>query len=94
MELDKEDVARRATSCVFEQEYSCAVGAWIAYANKIMHYDSRSRRVFSLPYAAVVQLLSQSPHVQAKESFTRLPKIPVYPLHFPPSIIASRSSYP
>jgi hypothetical protein len=27
MELHKEDVARRAASCVFAQEYSCAVCA-------------------------------------------------------------------
>jgi hypothetical protein len=53
---------------------------------KILHYDLRSRHVCSLP-GAVVQLLSQSPHLNActpKVSSILLPKAPVYPLQPPP----------
>ena len=34
MELHKEDVAWRATSCVSTQEYSFTVCAWIAFVKK------------------------------------------------------------
>jgi hypothetical protein len=65
MELDKEEVAWRETSCVSAQEFRCAVCAWIALAKTNMHYDLRSRHVCFLPRAAV-QLLSQSPYVHVK----------------------------
>jgi hypothetical protein len=51
----------------------------------MMNYDLRSRHACSLP-GAVVQLLSQSPHLHAytpKVSSALLPKTHVYPLHFP-----------
>jgi hypothetical protein len=64
MELDNEDVARRAASCVSAQEYSCAVFAWIVFV-KVSHiYDLLSRHVCSFT-GAVVQLPSQSPHLHA-----------------------------
>jgi hypothetical protein len=50
-----------------------------------MNYDLRFRHVFSLP-GAVVQLLSQSPHLRActlKVSSTLSLKVPIYPLHPP-----------
>jgi hypothetical protein len=31
MEMHKEDVARRVTSCVSTQEYNCAMCAWIVF---------------------------------------------------------------
>jgi hypothetical protein len=49
MELHNDDVARRATSCVYAQEYSCAVCAWIPFVKKSHIYDLLSRHVFSWP---------------------------------------------
>jgi hypothetical protein len=39
MELNNEDVARRATSCVSAQEYSCAVCAWIEFIKNSHIFD-------------------------------------------------------
>jgi hypothetical protein len=78
MEPHKEEVARRAISCASAKEYSCAVCAWIEFVKKIVHYDLRSRHACSLP-GAVVQLLSQSPHLHAQGELDPLSKAPLYP---------------
>jgi hypothetical protein len=86
MELNKQDVAKRAQEC------NSAVCAWIE-CEKIMHYDLRTRLLSSLP-SAVVQLLSQSPHQHAQGELQPLSQRSIISPPPPPSILASRASYP
>jgi hypothetical protein len=92
MELHKEDVAWRGTSCVSAQEYSCAVCPWIALVKKIY------TMIYALATCAPCQASSSSCSLNRrtytpKVSSTRLPKAPLYPLHFPFDSRLSRESF-
>jgi hypothetical protein len=65
MELHSESVARRATFMCFCARTQLRRVRVDCICKNFMHYDLRSRHVCSLQ-SAVVQLLSQSPHLHAR----------------------------
>jgi hypothetical protein len=82
MELHKEDVARRLTSCVCATENSCALCAWIVI----------SKLSCTITYALVTcvpcRASSSSSSLnrltyKSKVMSTRFLKSPLYPLHSP-----------
>jgi hypothetical protein len=82
MELHKEDVAWRETSCVSAQEHSCAVRACIVFVKIICAMSC------ALVTCAPCQAPSSSCSLNRrtytpKLSSTRLPKAPLYPFHSP-----------
>jgi hypothetical protein len=93
MELHNEDVARRATQYASAQEQICTVRAWIVF------FFFKCTMLYALVTRAPCQAPSSSCSLNRrtytpKVSSTRLPKAPLYPLLSPPSIRASRASYP
>jgi len=64
IELHKEDVAWRATSCVSAQEYSCAVCAWISFVKKLC--TMICALIACAPCQASSSSCSQSPHLHDK----------------------------
>jgi hypothetical protein len=82
MELDKEGVARRVTSCVSTQEYSCAMCAWIVFVKVSC----------TMIYAPVTCAPCQAPSSSCslnrrtytpKMSSARFPKAPYIPFTSP-----------
>jgi hypothetical protein len=76
VELQKEYVAWRVTSCVSAQEYSCAVCAWIVFVKKIC------AMIYALVTCAPCQVPSSSCSINRrtftpKVSSARLPKAPL-----------------
>jgi hypothetical protein len=65
MELQKEYVAWRVTSCVSAPRLQLRRVRVDCICKKNMRYDLRSRHACSFP-GAVVQLLSQSPHIHTQ----------------------------
>jgi hypothetical protein len=75
MELHKEEVARRGTSCVSTQEYSCAVCAGIAFVK--ISWTMIYALVTCAPCQASLSSCSVNRRTYTpKVSSTRLPKAP------------------
>jgi hypothetical protein len=93
MELHKEEVTRRATTCASAYECNCVVCALIEFFKKscTMIYDL----VTCVPCQAPLSSCSLNHRTYTpKVSSSRLPKALLYPPPLPSSIRASRASYP